>query len=137
MDGLVHYSSYAWGLISGFLYALAAPPEHKRRAALDRWQRQWRSDVRRLIQMHPWQPPSREEMRPLRRAILGRTRGEVAALLGPPPATSAQPLPASKRGKWTAETWYYPLDTTRRRALAINFHNDRAHGIEAVAGPGI
>jgi hypothetical protein len=133
MDGLLYY---AWGFMAGLLRALGTPPQEKRHAALGRWTAQWRTGVRHLLQSDSPFSPAPRELFPLKSALVGRTRGEIAALLGPPPATSAQPLPASRRGKWQADTWYYPLDRSRRRAIAINFHNHIAHAIEQVPGPG-
>ncbi len=68
----------------------------------------------------------------LRNAILGNSRGSVAAIFGPPHATVA---PAAK-DYWHADTWYYPLDAHRRTAVAIRFADNVAEHVDFIAGPG-
>jgi outer membrane protein assembly factor BamE (lipoprotein component of BamABCDE complex) len=68
----------------------------------------------------------------LRTAILGNTRGAVAAIFGPPHATVDAPTP---KDYWHANTWYYPLDLQRRTAVAIRFSNNIADHVDFIAGP--
>ena len=62
--------------------------------------------------------------RRLRRLLLGRDKGWIAQSLG-------QPLTVAPGN----DTWYYPLDAARRRALAIRFHRETAITVEVI-GPG-
>jgi hypothetical protein len=61
----------------------------------------------------------------LRQAILGNGKHEIVSALGPPPTTTAG----------TNETWYYPLRSHERLAMAISFNQGRAQTVEFFHAP--
>lgn len=64
----------------------------------------------------------------LRSAIVGVQKKQIAAVLGPPRATIG-------RGNYlTDDTWYYPIDPNRRRALAIEFDRGVARQAQVING---
>lgn len=64
----------------------------------------------------------------LRRAILGVQKKQIAAVLGQPRATIG-------RGNYlTDDTWYYPIDTRHRLALAIEFDQGVARQTQVIEG---
>jgi outer membrane protein assembly factor BamE (lipoprotein component of BamABCDE complex) len=65
------------------------------------------------------------DLRRLRNSLLGHNQNQVAGLLGPPP-TSAGAAP------FAADTWYYPIRTRRRYAMAIHFDHGRANSVDFV-----
>jgi hypothetical protein len=77
--------------------------------------------------------PRDASLLPLRSAILGRNRAQIAKALGNPPAVWAGA--GAPRSFWQAMTWYYPYDDARQQAIAIRFENDRAHGVEFIHAP--
>ena len=79
--------------------------------------------------------PRRPDRLPrLTAAIVGNTKGAVAAVLGPPRvATFVGPTSSDYRD---ARVWYYPLPRDRRLGLAIRFGDDRrAEHVEVIRGP--
>jgi len=58
------------------------------------------------------------------RILLGRSKRWIATSLGEPLTVAL-----------STDTWYYPLDAERGRALAIQFDRDVATGIQVI-GPG-
>jgi|HubBroStandDraft_6_1064221.scaffolds.fasta_scaffold3459037_1 hypothetical protein len=58
----------------------------------------------------------------LKRILLGRNKDWIAASLGEPVTVST-------------DTWYYPLDAERRRALAVQFDRNVATAVQVI-GPG-
>ncbi|HTW93494.1 MAG TPA: hypothetical protein VMD30_01790 [Tepidisphaeraceae bacterium] len=58
-----------------------------------------------------------------KRRLLGRNKNWIAQSLG-------QPLTIAP----VSDTWYYPLDARRRRALAIQFQRDVATAVQVI-GP--
>ena len=71
---------------------------------------------------------------PLRAALLGRHRRQIARTLGTPP-TACAARGEGPRTYWEASTWYYPCDVTRHEAIAIRFVNDRARNVELIRAP--
>lgn len=135
---IVRWLAWTAGCVSGLLAGVMIPRDVRRREAADRWARRWRFWVRRTIDgpepsTGSDYPP--RSLDPLRGMLIGLSRGEVTSLFGPPPATSAQPLPKIRSGYWRAEVWYYPLDTRRRHAVAITFAQDVVVALDHVAGP--
>lgn len=60
--------------------------------------------------------------------ILGASRHQLASRFGPPVIASA--------GDYSmADVWYYPLDESRRSAIAIEFQNDTARHVEVITSP--
>jgi hypothetical protein len=78
--------------------------------------------------------PAESALSPLRQQLLGRTRGQIISLMGPPPATSAQPHPDARAPYWHADTWYYP-PKAGRPAIAITFEQDIACSLDPLSGP--
>lgn len=64
------------------------------------------------------------------RGIVGTARGELAKRFGPP-------VVASGGDFWNAETWYYPVDQSRRTGIAIRFREHVADEVEFIRGPGV
>jgi hypothetical protein len=67
--------------------------------------------------------------------LFGYTKREVARLLGPPPAAAMGHLNAalvSPHTFWQADTWYYPVDRRRRKAVAVQFDADRVVKVEVL-----
>ena len=56
----------------------------------------------------------------LRAALVGSTRRQVAEILGSPRTTM--------HGE--TETWYYPVDSDDRLAMAVSFEGNRARSVE-------
>jgi hypothetical protein len=73
----------------------------------------------------------------LRLAIVGRTRAQIAAVLGVPPTASVGfGVSAGKPGRpptyMDATTWYYPFDQRDQKAIAIRFVGRRAREVEFI-----
>ena len=71
----------------------------------------------------------------VRASILGKARQHIRELLGPPSAmgngTGGEGAGSGAgAGPDAATTWYYPLDKTRRVAMAIVFDHDRVRDVE-------
>ena len=64
----------------------------------------------------------------LRRAILGVQKKQIAAVLGQPRAT------IGRGNHLTDDTWYYPIDTRQRLALAIEFDRGVARQTQVIEG---
>src|SRR4051812_7488963 len=76
----------------------------------------------------------------LKNAILGASRGAVAAGFGPPGGSAAPPPPPAPAGRgdyWHADTCYSPIAPGRRGAVAIRFQGAHAQGVQFIAGPGV
>jgi hypothetical protein len=69
------------------------------------------------------------DLRRLRRALLGHPPAQVAQMLGPPPS-SARTGPDD-----SLDTWYYPIRTHRRYAMAIRFYQGLAQAVDFVPEP--
>ena len=108
----------AWlmGAVDGFLTTVMMPVSVRRRWKRGHFVRRWQFWVGRMID----DAPPGAVLSRLRRWLLGRTRGQVISMLGPPPATSAQPHPAARAPYWHADTWYYP-PKAGRPAIGITF----------------
>jgi hypothetical protein len=73
----------------------------------------------------------------LRLAIVGRSRAQIAAVLGVPPTASVGfGVSAGKPGRpptyMDATTWYYPFDQRDQKAIAIRFVGRRAREVEFI-----
>ncbi|MGH7213724.1 MAG: hypothetical protein ACREIT_03035 [Tepidisphaeraceae bacterium] len=75
-------------------------------------------------------------------AIVGNTKQAVASVFGPPPtATGWRRLAAASPGSSAppayleADTWYYPIDPDRKRAMAIQFDRGLARRVEFIETP--
>jgi outer membrane protein assembly factor BamE (lipoprotein component of BamABCDE complex) len=68
-----------------------------------------------------------------RQAIFGHTKRDVAVLLGPPPA-AAGAIVSAPPTFWNANTWYYPFDSRRQTAVAVQFSQDRVVRVEFIGG---
>ncbi|HSI37158.1 MAG TPA: hypothetical protein VK986_26465 [Tepidisphaeraceae bacterium] len=73
----------------------------------------------------------------LRLAIVGRSRAQIAKVLGVPPTASVGfGVAAGKPGRpptyMDATTWYYPFDQRDQKAIAIRFVGQRAREVEFV-----
>jgi hypothetical protein len=67
--------------------------------------------------------------RNLARSIMGNDKHSVAAVLGPPEASSGS---GSLRAVFLADTWYYRLDSQYRIAIAIEFVKDIASDVRVL-----
>jgi hypothetical protein len=129
----------AWllGAVDGLLTSITTPASIRRQQTRHRFVQQWHGWVRRMIAITPDEAsvdlPAEPVLRQLRQLLLGRTRGQVISLLGPPPATSTQPHPEARAPYWHADTWYYP-STGARPAIAISFEQEKASGIDPLMG---
>ena len=61
----------------------------------------------------------------VRASVLGLGRRRVTALFGPPPAATSAPT----------VTWYYPVPSAERTAMAVSFDGDRAVRVEFFRSP--
>ena len=113
MNAMARAVCWTAGLFEGLVNGVTGrPPEYRRMTTVDRL----------------------EELRGL---LLGRDRRQVMRLLGvPPTACVGFGVSVVTNGKPVtflhAPTWYYPFDTNRRQAIAIQFSADRARGIEFI-----
>lgn len=60
----------------------------------------------------------------LRDIVLGRRKSVVAELLGPPRSSGTSDLSAASVASsafWRADVWYYAIDPTAQRAMAVTF----------------
>lgn len=127
------------GCVAGLVTATLTPSAQRRRTLQEYWKGQWQSWVGRMLspQAGPGgvDLPAGPSLEPLRQTLLGKTKGDVVAALGPPPATSNQPPPQKPSAYWHADVWYYPLDRRRRAGLAINFAGGHVASIDPISGP--
>jgi hypothetical protein len=73
----------------------------------------------------------------IRDAILGRGKSAIAAVFGAPRTAAGNarfPRPA-RPDFWSADTWYYPIDTERQTAMAVRFDHGIARGVEFFQAP--
>jgi hypothetical protein len=88
--------------------------------------------LRRTGLLHRLFDGERQRLRraqPLSRAIPGNDKHAIAAVLGPPQASSGA---ASPRSVFLADTWYYRLDSQHCIAIAIEFSNDIATDVRVL-----
>ena len=74
----------------------------------------------------------------LRDAIVGRGKSAIAALFGVPrtAAGAARPLNLGRHADfWSANTWYYPIDSRTRTAMAVHFQKGIARDVEFFDSP--
>lgn len=82
-----------------------------------------------------WSPRRWGDFRALPQRIFGYTKREVARVLGPPPAAAlGNGAGSPKPTFWQANTWYYPVDPERQRAVAVQFNADRVVRVEILGG---
>ena len=66
-------------------------------------------------------------------AIVGNTKANVAAVLGPPRVAT---FVGQTSGNYQdAAVWYYPLARESRLGMAIKFGDDRAQKVDIIRGP--
>lgn len=130
----------AWlaGAADGLLSIIATSSLRRRQEARRRFVQRWHFWMRRMIAAETKEPlpdmPAETALVPLRRQLVGKSRGAVVSLLGPPPATGEQPHPDARVPYWHADTWYYP-GKAGRPAMAITFEKDIARSIDPLSGP--
>lgn len=130
---------WMWGFVRGFLSAPIGPTAEQRHEAEERWKHRWQQWVGRMIGPEGEEGtdfPASGNLQPLRDSLLGRQKGDVVAMLGPPPATSAQPVAVQSGTYWYADTWYYPLHRPRQHAIAVTFVEGVCSSVEHLVGPG-
>jgi outer membrane protein assembly factor BamE (lipoprotein component of BamABCDE complex) len=64
-------------------------------------------------------------LRQVRASVLGKARHTIREMLGPP----------SAMGTGRGTTWYYPLDSAHRVAMAILFDHDHVRDVEFLDSP--
>ena len=127
------------GFVRGLVAAAVGQTEEQRRAAVEDWKSRWQQWVARMAGPQGSTGadfPGTEGLDALRSALIGRTKADVAAMMGPPPATSAQQAKTATGTYWYADTWYYPLSSPRHHAIAVNFENGLVNSIEHLVVPG-
>jgi hypothetical protein len=81
----------------------------------------------------------RESLAKLRRAIVGNDRDAIVKVLGPPPTTSGYRLgsivQSGEPEYYRADTWYYPMDPVRQRAIAVEFDDGVAREAQIIEVP--
>jgi hypothetical protein len=88
--------------------------------------------------------PNRRQALPLLAdAIVGNTKSSIARVFGPPHSAVLAPAAAQSYSAeppdtlfWQADTWYYPLPRNGQLAMAIQFGDDLAQGVEFLRAPG-
>jgi hypothetical protein len=99
------FFAFTAGMVSGLVNALAG---------------------RGMLTRRRFSPPRAGDYGTLPNRLFGHTKGEVARLLGPPPAAAVgNGGPPSKPTFWHANVWYYPVDPEHQRAVAVQFNADR------------
>ena len=75
----------------------------------------------------------------LRAAIVGNDKDAIVKVLGPPPTTGGYSIgsivQSGQPEYFRADTWYYPMDAVRQRAIAIEFHDGVARSAAIIASP--
>jgi hypothetical protein len=83
-----------------------------------------------------WKPSRARSLPMLASAIVGCSRGAVAAVFGPP--RNAVVCGTYKPGEQpTHETWYYPIARGQNLAMAIEFAEDSARHVEFFKAPAV
>ena len=83
-----------------------------------------------------WKPSRAESLPMLATAIVGCSRGAVAAVFGPP--RNAVVCGTYAEGEQPDhETWYYPIEREQSLAMAIEFHDDSARHVEFFQAPAV
>lgn len=131
LSGLARSATYTAGLVGGLVAAVAhsAMPSlgHSRRSRLLRLQESDGEDLTRraggFIQF--------------RTAILGCSKHQVCAILGPPRVTALNQndlsIMTSQRVHYTAlDEWYYVFDVHRHAAVMVRFNLGRVRRVEFV-----
>ncbi len=70
----------------------------------------------------------------IRDAILGRGKSAVAAVFGAP-RTAANQRRSPRPDFWSADTWYYPIDTQHQTAMAVRFDRGIARHVDFFRTP--
>jgi len=75
----------------------------------------------------------------LRAAIVGNDKDAIVKVLGPPPTTGGYSIgsvvQSGQPEYYRADTWYYPMDTVRQRAIAIEFSEGVARSAAIIEAP--
>ena len=75
----------------------------------------------------------------LRAAIVGNDKDAIVKVLGPPPTTGGYSIgsivQSGQPEYFRADTWYYPMDAARQRAIAIEFHDGVARAAVIIEAP--
>ena len=82
--------------------------------------------------------PSPEQSLPmLADAVVGTDKSTLYSVFGPPKAAASKRIrgPGSVVSYWLADTWYYSLPRNGLLAMAINFDQDCASGVEFLQAP--
>jgi hypothetical protein len=80
---------------------------------------------------------ARQMRQMLGHAVIGNTSNAILSILGPPRSSagfSSTIPPNAKDAFLRANTWYYVLDNTERRAMVIEFENGIARSAEFIHG---
>lgn len=83
-----------------------------------------------------WKPSRGESLPMLASAIVGCSRGAVAAVFGPP-RNSVVCGTYVDGEQPTNETWYYPIQREQNLAMAIEFSEDSARHVEFFRAPAV
>lgn len=115
--------AWAWtsGLINAFIGSTIAPG----RRASD-------FPIHLSIGRRRRRPAARERsLARLRWALMGNTKQSIATIFGPPiTAVAAAPIIGCTEPIYQADTWYYPLDSRRHMAIAIEFRRNAVSRVE-------
>jgi hypothetical protein len=65
----------------------------------------------------------------IRDSVVGRGKSAVAEIFGIP-RTAAGGAPQKRRDFWSADTWYYPIDTRSQTAMAVRFVKGIARDVD-------
>lgn len=132
-DALARRVSYTAGLVGGLVTAIIGPSPGA-----------WRRSRRRLLGKREGSLIERSGgFAGLRASLIGSTKREVAAVIGPPqagavglgsPTGSSAAVAQKGTDLWQADTWYYPFDPARQAAVAVQFHRGRVVRIEYIGG---
>ncbi|HYE19218.1 MAG TPA: hypothetical protein VEA69_12280 [Tepidisphaeraceae bacterium] len=124
MDAFARAVFWTAGLIDGLVTSVLGPARGGRVGG-------------RFAEDAPVRTGGGEPFAELRRAIVGRSRAQIAAVLGVPPTASVGfGVAAGKPGRpptyMDATTWYYPFDQRDQKAIAIRFVGQRAREVEVI-----
>jgi len=76
--------------------------------------------------------------RSLQQSILGRGKSAVAATCGAPRTAAGgkrKVVIGRQPSFWTADTWYYPIDSQAQTAMAVRFEHGIARAVEFFDAP--
>ena|ERR1043165_5367580 len=119
-------------LVGGLLVALAAAMQWP----ISQWLRGFLSHRPRIAGKGNWLLDRGVPIEVIRESVLGRGKTTVAAAFGAPrTAAIGRGQFSDAAAFWYADTWYYPVDSKSKTAMAVRFDRGIAREVDFFEAP--